>query len=1345
MDGQPPITPKQVKAARALLAWSQQDLAKQANLGVSTVADFERGHRTPVPNNAEAMRAALTKAGIAFLQGGAVIGPPLPSMTTSGESGTPLRLIDATDLAEWAERRDGQGTLPVLIERLIRAAVGPSARLRFPSDEGVQFSGWDGVAESHASDDGYVPDGKSGWEIGTQREGIAGKANDDYKKRTDKPGTIDPALSAFVFVTPRHWPAKDAWARERQSEGKWREVRAYDGDDLVHWIELYPAVGQWLAVSLRKRPAGALQLEEVWSEWSLATKWPLSTELVLSDRDEEATELLKWLRGQATTFSLQAETADEAASFFYAAIEQLPFEVASHYLSRCVVALTPEIARRLADSPEALIIVLLDPDPGLAQAMARRGHHVLLAYGGHPSLTGTTRKLQRPSREGIEVALEHMKVPRARNLARDASRSLAILRRLIPSEPGRLPDWAQQPPPHALLAAVLAGMWDETSDGDKTILARLSGLPYDEFIIALGPYVSNFDSPLRKVGTAWKVASPQDAWMLLAPYLTPVDLERFRTSAIDVLGELDPTFKLEPDQRWLAPIKGIKPEYSGFLRYGLGQVLILLALFGSQVSAASEAAHYAERIVRDLFTNADPQRWWSLSRYFQLLAEAAPNAFFEAVEESLDKNDPPIKALFGEGGDGIFATEHLSNILWALESLAWSPAYFARIAEILARLDAIDPGGRYSNRPAESLRHMFLLWAPQTNATFDQRIRVLDRLRKSHSNSAWKLMLSILPSGHDTFSPSPPTRWRDLTPDTAPEVVTVALFNHGAEELSKLLLEDVGTSAVRWKLLLDRLASLAPDRSAAIRKLAEVQPKITSTSDRKLIRDELRKILHHHRQFPEAGWAMPKAELDEIEKVYETFALADPIEDNAWLFSQAVSHPRPVEGWEGEQTHVTEERQRVAHALLTDHGSDGIFRLAELSEAAGYLGAALGDEEPATRDAILTRALKSDKDKDHDLAHGMIVKVFQTEGEAWTKALIARAASEHWGTEAILIVLIALPAVRWVWDEAKALGEEIESLYWKRVPRFWFGENDADLIYATNKFLEARRARHVVDLLGMHRGKDLPSALLVKVLFQIVDEVNKPGEENSDRVMFQHYVTEVLKKLDDAPDVDEQTMLNLEWAYLPLLEYSQRPIKVLKKALVEQPAFFDQILRAVFKPSEDSGIIEPPPDNPERAQAIAHQAYDLLRLANGVPGLQEDGTIDAKAMLDWVEKARELAKAGGREEIGDQKIGEILSASPQDKDGSWPAIPVREVIEAIRSKNLETGFMIGVTNRRGVTTRRYGEGGTLERTEAARYNGYADKTAVEWPHTSAVLRRIAESYEQDARRQDEDAERIDWR
>jgi transcriptional regulator with XRE-family HTH domain len=63
------INAAQVRAARGMIAWSQRDLARAANVGVSTVADFERGARAPIANNLAAIQRALEVAGIVFIDG----------------------------------------------------------------------------------------------------------------------------------------------------------------------------------------------------------------------------------------------------------------------------------------------------------------------------------------------------------------------------------------------------------------------------------------------------------------------------------------------------------------------------------------------------------------------------------------------------------------------------------------------------------------------------------------------------------------------------------------------------------------------------------------------------------------------------------------------------------------------------------------------------------------------------------------------------------------------------------------------------------------------------------------------------------------------------------------------------------------------------------------------------------------------------------------------------------------------------------------------------------------------------------------------------------------------------
>jgi transcriptional regulator with XRE-family HTH domain len=61
------ISPALCRAARAILIWSQKELADNAGISRTTVVDFERGVRIPHKNNLAAIRTAFETAGIEFI------------------------------------------------------------------------------------------------------------------------------------------------------------------------------------------------------------------------------------------------------------------------------------------------------------------------------------------------------------------------------------------------------------------------------------------------------------------------------------------------------------------------------------------------------------------------------------------------------------------------------------------------------------------------------------------------------------------------------------------------------------------------------------------------------------------------------------------------------------------------------------------------------------------------------------------------------------------------------------------------------------------------------------------------------------------------------------------------------------------------------------------------------------------------------------------------------------------------------------------------------------------------------------------------------------------------------
>jgi hypothetical protein len=61
------MTPEQSRAARALLNWTQTELAENADLSIWVVEDFEAGRQPISGSLVDAMVVALEYAGVEFL------------------------------------------------------------------------------------------------------------------------------------------------------------------------------------------------------------------------------------------------------------------------------------------------------------------------------------------------------------------------------------------------------------------------------------------------------------------------------------------------------------------------------------------------------------------------------------------------------------------------------------------------------------------------------------------------------------------------------------------------------------------------------------------------------------------------------------------------------------------------------------------------------------------------------------------------------------------------------------------------------------------------------------------------------------------------------------------------------------------------------------------------------------------------------------------------------------------------------------------------------------------------------------------------------------------------------
>ena len=809
--------------------------------------------------------------------------------------------FDSSAISNWADQPEATHQLPELIRQLILATVPAVSHLDIPGGSAVWMPGWDGLLAAEAGN-AWVPGGSSAWEFGSGKD-PTGKANGDYRKRTDDPEGVDAAKATFVFVTPRQWRGKREWVEQRCAEHKWADVRAFDASDLAAWLEQAPAVAGWFARLIGKLPAeGYATLTEWWENWStVSPPNVISPALVLAGRQEDADRIGDWAMQAPSHYYVRGDTQEEAIAFLASSTLNSDDEWGATLLARALVVKTAETWTALVGNTSPLVLIR-DFDADVSPLVAtNRGHHVLTPLHINANTGGNGITLNRLGRDETVPALVEMGLSetRARALTRKTARKLPIMRRfLIEEAGGPIPGWASLDAGNMLAPLILVGQWDEDNENDKVVVAKITGLPYEEVARETTALMRGDDSPVTKVGSQWRFFSHEEAWHLLAPRLTADEVQRFEEAATAILGAESPKFAMPIHERYLANIHGQVLPHSETLRAGIVRTL---ALMGSQRDRADHVPavlHLPALIVRRvLFDKEGWQIWATLDNHLATLAEAAPETLLDAIERSLSAQPDSTAALFAQEGGPFFGGASHTGLLWSLERLAWSPEHFARVAMILARLAALDPGGRISNRPSESLATMFLSWFRVSEASDAQRLETLDTLLGRFSAQGWKTLVGAYPTRFATVIGREPPNWQPWGQDGVPHPNWSE--RHAFEEgLERLLLQYVGDDAVRWTDVLGILSNMsAGTRQRATELLAQRVDVVRQHPESPNLWATLRRELNRHLSFPDAEWAMAITDLEPLAAIYQALSPVEPAETYAWLFD---SWPKLPEGTDHE-------------------------------------------------------------------------------------------------------------------------------------------------------------------------------------------------------------------------------------------------------------------------------------------------------------------------------------------------------------------------------------------------------------------------------------------------------------
>lgn len=1218
-------------------------------------------------------------------------------------------LVDAQQLIAWAATMDARHTFPELVRRLLISTPGISD-VRVRSGEGVSVAGPDGTAMSAGTP--LLPPGRLVIEIGVGAE-VRQKANADYEARATSasPGDV------FVFVTARRWPGAAEWEQERRRERRFKNVRVLDVDDIVTWLVQSPLTHYWISEHLDLRPGDATTLRAWWERFSASTRPVLPAAFFLAGRDAQVAEFMEHLQREVVV-GVRGASRDDATAFVFAALQAAD---AVSMIDAAVVVRSPEAWDRLTAAEQAMIFLPLFEGPRLASA--REGSQVVVPAAINEPVRPTTITLPRLRPDAAAEALRQTGVDydNAATLAAHARRSLPAMLRRISGDPRvNRPWWAEPPAVSVFAPALLCDGWTGAA-GDIEVVERLTGQPWDQIEPVLLQSAQSPDPAMLRSGRTWMFASIEEAYLTLSPSISPRHIARWHELIVATLCRQD-SARMSTDGS-----SGV----SGMLRRGLARgVAILGNNAADQLADGVSARDHARRAVRDVLSAASQDctggTWRTLSDVLPLLAEGAPDEFLDAVEDNLREPHPLLLAMFSESQTPFGGSAH-TGLLWALERLAWSREHFDRATQALAELAAIDPGGRLANRPSASLASIFTGWVRHTGASLDQRIDRLRRISSRHPRVGWDLLLRVWPSHHATAFPPASPEFRDWKPSG--RTVSVGEWTGYVDALVGIALERVSDDPTLWADVLKRLGPLPlqPRQRLldALRDAAQVGD--WTTPQRIAVWERLRKEAARHRRFCDAEWALAADAIAVLEEVARRIEPSDNVERLAYLFDWHPDLPDvdPRDHSRHREVLATLRTEALGEAL--SRGLDAVRDLALRAAAPRVVGHTLADARGDAVAAEMCRWLNDNHEHVREAAYGWASRWLGVDSGARLRHLLAQVEAQDEGVRSGLA--LAAPAIAEVWD-VLADDRMLWNAYWRRVP--------ANAIYpdhvtrAAESLVAHNRAWSAVEALAFAlQDDDVAESVTPDVVMSSLEKAIGEGREQDGSALLGYELGILLDYLE-GHDADKRVLARLEFATVLLVQNYRAP-RALFSILADDPSLFVELVSRVYR-----GRNEPSRSLSEREAELSRIAWHVLTEWDALPGANADG-VDHERLMTWVRAARLAFADADRADIGDEQIGQMLAASPDGRDGMWPAEAVREVIDTIGSSGIETGLFVGVFNRRGVTMRGPLDGGTLERMEAARYRECAHRMAG-WPRTSRVLRQLAEQFERDAIREDATAE-----
>ncbi len=864
----------------------------------------------------------------------------------------------------------------------------------------------------------------------------------------------------------------------------------------------------------------------------------------------------------------------------------------------------------------------------------------------------------------------------------------------------------------AVIVAALLGKWSEC-DGDKSVIEKLYGNSYDQFVSYLNQYIGVEDAFIvckhnMSNDVAFELADP---FLAIYSHRSVVDspiIKEFLDATKKAVSERDPIFD-EPFEKHFYLSASPKSKYSHLIKSGMARTLILLALYADY---QRDISCFVKEVLKVIQSVND---WAYISQFIESLCEAAPDAIVDCLENNIDNHTGLLDLFTAEKTDILMGQHYYTHILWSLERLLPCKDYAVRVVRILFELGEKIDKCSTGNNPRDDISKVFCTWHNVSALEVEDKIE-LAKIGAEKYPFFWDILYNEIGKNTIIFGNSSFT-YRET--DTIVPYTNRDLFCFYAS-YTQILISNISGDLEKLVKLLDLLPNCTDELFVLIQN--EMTTAITnlSDSDKERIKTTLRKIIYNHRHFANSEWAAPADRIFKIEEICVGISFEDPAYDFLYLTELGdVPIFNPIE-YDNDVKCYQKNKDVIKDVIVSE--------ITRFKEAGIDLGHFLGLREIRSYyhigEAIAKYYCNSKYDRGildiivkstncPQIAVDYVYNCFSSNlSEVYQAIEFLR--KDHFADDFYVAFLSILPFD----EESKILINELPEdstrKYWSRFT--WFKNDRKDLLIEAIDNLLKYSNWNAISLIMHSQMKMFNTEELLTIISESTQKMIAEKSTIGDNECY--FIKQLFSAVHQRVGNDFEgypTLFVLEIRSYSIIGWEN--MKCCQYLFKRNANLFAEILSVIYK--RDDGSYDEITDEGKK-----RVFFSLERDIKFCPG-EENGSINKDILNKWISEFKSRLEYQKQTSLLYGKLGKLFACSPTGSDGVFPHETIRDKIEELGNEELIESFALAIINRRGVYMV---TGGKDEFKMGQKYAEISKKLSIRYPKTARIFRIISNNY-----------------